>query len=335
VPITVQAVEGLLEALDEALLLENERFQQARDTALQEYLRAPFREPTNAGQSYPADVAELRDMLQRHFEAAETTPDSGHGRGLVSPHIDYARGGPVYAQVWKRAAQWARDADVAVVLGTDHYGGDGQLTPTRQSYATPFGVLPTATDVVDALARSLGVGDAFSDELHHRGEHSIELAAVWLHFVRQERPCALVPVLCGSFGRFVRGEADPATDARLARFVDALSEATAGRRTLFVAAADLAHVGPAFGGPPQGLLERGRLQAADDELTERVCAGDAAGFFAAIQREGDRFNVCGVPPIYLLLRLLQRAVGEKVGYLRCPADEQGTSLVSICGVTLK
>jgi hypothetical protein len=39
-----------------------------------------------------------------------------------------------------------------------------------------------------------------------------------------------------------------------------------------------------------------------------------------------------LPPIYLALRVLAGATGEPAGYDRCPADANGTSFVSICGV---
>jgi AmmeMemoRadiSam system protein B len=104
---------------------------------------------------------------------------------------------------------------------------------------------------------------------------------------------------------------------------------------LIVASGDLSHVGPAFGGPPQDWVGRARLQKADDELIERMRAGDAHGFFEAIKWEEDRRNVCGLPPIYLALRVLSPVQGELVAYDRCPADERGTSLVSICGVLFR
>src|SRR5207248_3055928 len=75
----------------------------------------------------------------------------------------------------------------------------GAVTLTRQRYDTPFGPLDTDHAVVDALAGALGEESAFSEELHHRREHSIELAAVWAaSLLGQTRP-ALVPILCGSF----------------------------------------------------------------------------------------------------------------------------------------
>jgi hypothetical protein len=79
------------------------------------------------------------------------------------------------------------------------------------------------------------------------------------------------------------------------------------------------------------MVGRGRLQAEDDELLDHIRAGSAEGFLAEIQQTKDRNNVCGVPPIYLALRLLQPTQGDLIAHDRCPADQQGTSLVSICG----
>ena len=334
--IGLDVLEQVLTAFDEALLLDNDRFAQARGRALAEYRQAPFRPPVLAGQSYPADADELRHLLEGYFETVdEVSPGPDDGRGLVCPHIDYARGGPVYARVWKRAAEMVKTAELVVLLGTDHFGKDGRLTLTRQQYATPFGVLPTARGVVETLAGALGAETAFADELHHRSEHSIELAAIWLHYVREGQPCELVPILCGSFGHFVRGEAEPEHDSVINVLLDTLAQAMAGRRVVVVVAGDLSHVGPAFGGQPLDLVGRARLQAADDELIERICAGDDSGFFTAIKREGDRRNVCGLPPIYLALRMLSPVQGERVAYDRCPADQNGTSFVSVCGVVFR
>jgi AmmeMemoRadiSam system protein B len=335
VPVSASTLESLLATLDNALLLENERFVLAQLEALAVYRQAPFRPPVGAGSSYPAEPDELRRLLQGHWQAAEGVEPAAGGRGLLSPHIDYARGGSVYGSAWRRAAEMAKAAEIVLLLGTDHFSEGNLLTLTRQSYATPFGALPTATEVVDALAQAVGPDKAFEGELHHKGEHSIELAAVWLHHARGERPCAVVPVLCGSFQGFVQGDADPGEDVVLTAFVDACRQALAGRQALVVAAADLAHIGPAFGGRPVGLVERARLQAADDQLMERICAGDATGFFTAIHSVQDRHNVCGLPPIYLALRILNPVCGEQVAYLRCPADQAGTSLVSICGIVFE
>jgi AmmeMemoRadiSam system protein B len=252
---------------------------------------------------------------------------------LVSPHIDYERGGPVYAQVWGRAAQAVREAEVVVILGTDHNGSPSAVTATRQSYATPYGLLPTDQAVVDALGEAIGEEAIFSEELHHRTEHSVELATVWLHHLRDGQPCQLVPLLTGSFYSYVNGEqGDPAGDPKLERAVSALRSALAGRRALVVAAGDLAHIGPAFDDRPVDFYRKAQLEVQDRVLIETICRGDAESFFQVLRDEGDRRNVCGLPPIYLALRVLGDARGEEAGYDRCPADMNDTSFVSICGV---
>jgi hypothetical protein len=342
----VRLVPGLLSKLlldlDSALLLDNERFLAAKREALRAYREAPFRPLTvdglGSGQTPEAVSAWLQsfvDALSPDEAPAESGSVQGQIVGLISPHIDYHRGGTIYAQVWSAAAQAVRQAELVVVLGTDHRGSAGTLTLTRQSYATPWGVLPTDRETVEALVDALGEGTALDAELHHGSEHSIELATVWLHFVRGE-PVPIVPILCGHFGKFVDGGADLSSYEPFAKIVEVLREVMASRRTLVVAAADLAHMGPAFG-DPHGLdyIGRGRLRNADERLLAAVCAGEEDAFFGQLKAEGDRRNVCGLPPIYLTLRLLDRAVGEPAGYAICPADPQGTSVVSIAGVILR
>ena len=329
----------LLADLDEALLLDNERFAQARDTALRAYREAPCRPLTLDGASFPADPGQAAAHLQSYVDALpplHAAPQAKPIRGVICPHIDYQRGGPVYAEVWRAASEAALEAELVIILGTDHQGSDGLLTLTRQSYATPWGALPTEQEIVAALATTLDEEVALAEELHHKGEHSIELAAVWLHFVRDGQPVPLVPILCGSFGAFVAGEGDPATHEPFLAALGLLREVMAGRRTLVVAAADLAHMGPAFG-DVYGLdfVGQAQMRNADGRLLDTVYAGDAAAFFAQLQAEHDRRHVCGLPPIYLTLQLLEGAQGEPAGYALCPADPQGLSYVSIAGVLLR
>lgn len=337
--LTPTALEHILAQLDDALLLDNKRFAQAYAAALQEFRAAPCRPPSLAGINYPARGEELSAMLREYMNSA---PDPGQQRdarpirGLVSPHIDYQRGGPVYAQVWSRVAEAIRETEIAIVFGTDHISGETGLTLTRQHYATPWGVLPTARHVVEAMAQAMGDQVAFREELHHRVEHSIELATVWLHYLLGDRPCELVPILCGPFQRFVTGDEQPGQDATLSAAIEALKAATASARTIVVAAGDLAHVGPAFGDShPIDWLGRARLTAADQQLMATICTGDAEAFFQGVKEEQDRRRICGLPPIYLALRYLDGATGEVSGYMQCPADQRGTSLVSICGIVFR
>jgi MEMO1 family protein len=329
-------VRELIDTLDGAYFLENERFFEARKAALEQYRAAPSRPPTIAGVGYPDEPEALAGFLNA-FDTSRVMDGfapvrAASARGIVSPHIDYARGGGVYRAAWRAAAESVREADLAIIFGTDHYGGPGKITPTTQSYATPYGTLPTDREIVEQIARALAEEDAFAEELHHKSEHSIELASVWLHHTRDGRPIEVVPLLCGSFAHFVAGQADPRQDERLAKVLRVLEQAMAARKAIVVAAADLAHIGPTFDGAPVRTEGKLKLRQADDTMLRQMEAGSAQGFFNELKAVEDGNNVCGLPPIYLSLRLLGQTRGQTVAYDQCPADEEDTSWVSVAGL---
>ena len=342
-------MEDLVDTLDENLLLEGPRFQEACQRALVAYRQAPYRKPALADAVYPADAADLHRALDEFCAQApppdiSTTSVSRPGEivGLLTPHIDYARGHEVYAGVWQQAIPSLSDYDLIVVLGTDHAGGPGKLTLTRQHYATPWGTLPTDLEVVEALIRGQGAEAALAEELHHVREHSIELALVWLHYAMQrgaDSPLSesalppVVPILCGHMGHFIRGEGTPETDRSFGMLLDTLRFTMESRRTLVVASGDLAHVGPAFGdAAPLGAQQRAQLKSDDDASLEAIRFGDAPAFFQGLKEDEDRRRVCGITPIYLAMQLLGSNVsGTVTDYAQCPADIDGGSLVSIAG----
>ncbi|HEY3110638.1 MAG TPA: AmmeMemoRadiSam system protein B [Chloroflexota bacterium] len=337
-PLEPAQLADILDQLERNLILEGPACEAATRAALEAYRRAPARPASCVEAIYPAEAGACRAALAACGRGDDERPSrwDAEVRGVISPHIDYQRGGRVYHRVWTRAAAAVRAADLLVVFGTDHAGGPGAVTLTRQRYDTPFGPLDTDQATVDALADALGEEVAFAEELHHRAEHSIELAAVWAASLLGDQRPAIVPVLCGAFFPYTHEGADPALDARLVAAVDALARATAGRRVVAVAAGDLAHVGPAFGDPARyDARARERLRAADERLLHAAAWGRAGDLVAQLRAEQDARRICGLPPIYLMLRYLgEGARGEVVGYEQCPADPEGGSLVSVAGMLL-
>ncbi|HRQ38212.1 MAG TPA: AmmeMemoRadiSam system protein B [Chloroflexota bacterium] len=340
VELELAVVHDALAQMDEACLLDNARSQQRLAAARDEYRAQPFRPPALAKNSYPEQPTRLSALFADYGRADNLNGwQPWHGRGLISPHIDYPRGGPVYAKVWQRARQAVLDADLVIIFGTDHKGGLGTFTLTRQHYATPYGVIPTDLDLVDRLAEAIGPEKAFAEELHHRNEHSIELSAVWLHHIYQQAgvtPKPMLPVLVGSFHHFMMNGHHPAKDDLLLTALETLKRETAGRQVLAIASVDFAHVGPAFG--DEYVMDDGRraaLRQADDRLVQAIIRGDAAGFYEQITAVQDQNRICGFSPIYLLLQYLGSTEGIQVAYDHCPADEQNHSLVSIAGVLLE
>jgi AmmeMemoRadiSam system protein B len=334
-PIDYEIISNTLATLDEACLLENDRSRAAQQSHLDAFRAQPFRAPALAGLSYPADPAELTALLTGYRQGDKLNGwGEWRGRGVISPHIDYQRGGPVYAQVWQRAVTAAQEADLVLIFGTDHNGGSGRITLTRQPYATPYGVIPTDTGLVDKLAAAIGVDEAYAEEIHHRKEHSVELSAVWLHHVNPE-PCPMIPILCGSFYGYVNSGRHPADDAKLNAFVEMLRAETAGKKVLAVASVDFAHVGPNFGDEfKMDAGRRAQLKAQDESLIEAISQGDAARFYREIAAVRDANRICGFSSIYLMLRYLGETSGRKIAYDHCAADPEDNSLVSICGILL-
>ncbi len=329
-------IENLLDQFDQALLLESDTFDQAKKQALAAYRVAPARVPALAGPSYPADAETLRQLLQDYIEQANgVTRSPTTSQGIISPHIDYQRGGLTYARVWASAADAIRQAELVLIFGTDHNGGLGTLTLTAQNYATPLGVMPTDKTLVNRLAEVWGPDKAFAEELHHRSEHSIELALVWLQYLRNGVPCPTVPVLCGSFHHFMTGQANIDDEPGYRAFIDTLRDEMTRRRTVVVAAADLAHLGPAFDGPPLNAATQAQMRVDDLALMEAICQGQAGSFLEFMKGAQYQRNVCGLPPVYFTLAVLGQTRGQTIAYERCPADNQGTSFVSVCGIVLQ
>lgn len=337
--IPFEVIRDVIAALDQALLFDNDNARLAATKMVEGYRAQSFRPAALAGLGYPADPGELSRLLAQYGDGDE--PDGWPqwtGRGIVSPHIDYPRGGPVYARVWRRAAPGVLSADLVIIIGTDHNGSAGSITLTHLPYATPYGVLPTDPEVVDRLALACGTDAAFAEELNHRREHSVELSAVWLHAIFHQAkvpPCPVVPILTGSFYHFVASGSHPRDDPKIQRFLDAVRRETHGRRVVIVASVDLAHVGPQFGDSfTMDEARRDVLRRADKALVASIVDGDAEGFYRQIAEVKDRNRICGFSPLYYMLSLLGATTGRLVGYNQCPADPDDTSLVSICGLLL-
>jgi hypothetical protein len=325
-----EQVERLLEALDEHGFLDSARFAARRAAIDRAFLETPVRPASHAGGAYPAEPEPLRRAIDGFFSRPEgpgpvaAAPATTPLRGLVAPHIDYHRGGAAYAWGYGEAAARA-DADVFVVFGTCHAGMRDPFALTRKGYETPLGVAAVDRELVDAIA-ARARQDCFGSELAHRNEHSIELQAVFLQYLYEgRREVKIVPILTSFVHEALARRARPEDDPRVPRFLDALADAVAatGRRVAFIAAADLAHMGPRFGDPaPVDAAELARIDREDRALLATVEAGDAGPFFDAAAADNDRRRTCGLSPIWTLLRAVGGAPGRLRRYAQWP-DPQG------------
>ena len=328
-PVRREHIESLIAALDDQGFLDSEAFARRRHEVDRTFLDAPSRPASHAGGAYPDDPVRLRAMMDGFFAPpagpGTAAPFRGGGvGGLIAPHIDFHRGGPAYAWAYRDLAERG-EADLFVVFGTCHAGMAHPFALTRKDYDTPLGPARVDRDFVDALA-GRARQDCFGSELAHRNEHSIEFQAVFLQYLYAgHRDTAIVPVLTSFVHEALARGQGPEDDRRVRAFLDALAEtaAASGRRVAFIAGADLAHVGPRFGDPaPISPAELSVIDREDRQMLAAVEAGDAAGFFESVRRDGDRRRICGLSPIYALLRALGGVPGTLRRYGQWP-DPQG------------
>jgi AmmeMemoRadiSam system protein B len=327
-----ERVRQIVEQLDAALFLDTPRFHEARREAEASFRSASVRAPSHAGSAYEAEPEAVARQLGELF-AAETGSEqpsrpSGPLRGLIAPHIDLRRGGRCFARSYAELADGC-EARTFVVLGIAHLPTRRSFILTAKDFQTPLGAVPADGEFIAELTRRCST-DFFEDEFLHRNEHSVEFQALFLRYMYpRSQNLRMVPVLC-SASASPRAEGSPEQAAEVEEFIAALKGVLAqyGSRALCIAGVDLSHVGQRFG---QQLtlspaLQR-RIEEEDRAMIELILARDAAGFLRSIQREGNRRNVCGVPGIYALLRVMEAHSGRLLKYEQAP-DQATQSLVS-------
>ena len=120
VPIPLTQVDLFIKTLDDALLLENQRFFSTQQEALEKYRSAASRTPALAPGGYTDDPAELRRVFDKYCQEVQDGDGEYDSQavdgvvGLISPHIDYTRGWKTYAKVWQPARKAVEDADLVI-----------------------------------------------------------------------------------------------------------------------------------------------------------------------------------------------------------------------------
>jgi MEMO1 family protein len=348
-----EKLRNLVETLDRAYFLYSPKFAERENEVREEFARSPKRMAALAGLCYEKDPDRLRAEIETWFEppagpgrastaesdgepvAGKPVPDKAVA-GLISPHIDPRRGGPVYAHAYGELLG-RTPPELVVILGTSHYGmGPELFTATCKDYATPLGTVATDRRFVERIAACYKGGDLFAQELLHRNEHSIEFQVLLLAWALGACACEVVPILVGSFHEMVADKTSPADNPRVAALIDALGNELASdrRRTLIIAGVDFAHVGRKFGDPfdvDEGVTDH--VKREDLELIENIKRGDPAGFFAHVSRDNDQRRICGLSPMYTQLELLRGHAGRLLKY-DITLEPQTGSAVSFAGLAI-
>lgn len=338
--LTLDEVQSLLQQLDERLLLEGPRFEAAVTAAAEAFCASGVRAPSHAGSAgCPADPTALRRALDAMLgdDAAKSPgapiPQRAAIRGLVAPHIDLARGADGYAHAYRELVRRG-PADLYVIFGTGHAGPSRPVTGLGLDWQTSLGTAVTDRAFVQKVHALTGPA-APQDLLIHRGEHSIEFQVLWLQHLHQrffdDRPFRVAGFLCG---QLPSKDGDPLREQWLEMLLDAFREAE--RETdgelVYIAGADLAHIGPMFGDEqPIDDTRLRRLETDERARLDLLQRGNAGAFHQAVVATGNPDRVCSAPAI-TLCAALSKGSGELHHYGQARAsDDQQT--VSFCAMT--
>ncbi|MDR5694180.1 MAG: AmmeMemoRadiSam system protein B [Armatimonadota bacterium] len=324
-------LQRIVEELDRYGLLETQTFTERRKQLEESFRNAPVRSPYHAGKAYPSDPDVLRTQLSGYFATVDPRELNGlKPRGIIVPHIDFARGGWCYA--WGYAALHPYQRRTYIVLGVAHSGPPVPFVLTRKPFQTPLGVMEVDQNLADALQRE--AGDLTEYEAIHRTEHSVEFQVLFLQHMAGSRPIRILPLLCANLEEWAK-EGSPRDVEAIERVIQVLRDLVLQARGEIgvIASVDFSHVGPRFGDvEPVGPALASRTSLDDRAALEAIVRGDAEEFWRTITRRGNPNRIDALSAVYVALRLLEPVQGKLLRYGQ--AQDPAGGLVSFASLAL-
>lgn len=323
-----EQLQQIVEQLDQCLLLESPRFFTHVEQLRREFAACAVRSSTHQGAAYPDEKGKICAQFDGYFHAQHgpgrvpQADQSSAGRSVnavMAPHIDFNAGGPAYA--WAYDALAASDAEIFVILGTSHVDMKNYFALTNKAFATPFGELQTHQGFVEKLADFVSY-NPFEDELIHKTEHSIEFQVVFLQYLRErirprDKPISIVPILCGGLLHEAIAFNQPLDQAlQLEESIRGLQQVLEQYdKVCMIASVDLSHVGLKYGHAEEpDAAQLAMVEQTDRTLLHAIQHTDHRQFITQLQHNRNATQVCGVAPIYTMLRLLDGATGTLLHY---------------------
>jgi AmmeMemoRadiSam system protein B len=326
---TQEWLEEFIANMDELYLLDSPRFQARQREIEAEYADSKVRPAAIAGSSYPDDPAKLRSFLDEKLERGRKrlpprTYPVEKVRGVVTPHIDFHRGGHVeaasYLPLLENVRATGRAFDTLIILGIAHSGIEYPFCATAKAFETPLGVAECDFEFLADLQEKIGPR-LTAEQLSHKNEHSIEFSAVFCRYFKELQSSRIVPILCGGFWESLRsGEAPETAEPEVGEFIDALREVVQknearGRKIGFIVSVDGAHVGTQFGDDTPITSEKlAEIGSEDAVWIAAAEAGDKVALHAHFAKNNNAFNVDAHPAVYTVLAALPGLKGEKLDY---------------------
>lgn len=321
--------------LDEMGFLFSSSFIRKRDIINQKYLELKERPYICSGSSYPEEKEALKQFLNNLFASADIEKYSSDSNAIIVPHIDLKLNEvcpPVYAAGYHSARN--TDFDLLVILGTAHYVSSNIFMLTKKNYSTPLGICETDFELIEQWLKNCAIPLDFN-EFAHKPEHSIEYQILLSQHYFAGRDYKVLPILVGSFGQFVENGKMPDSSEEFNIMIESLRKSISdlGRKPLFIASVDFAHIGRKFGDDYDAAPTLPNLKLEDRKLIDSIVNIDKKSFFEKIITDCDKYKICGTAPIFSLLSLVDFQRGDFLQYAQWNETETN-SAVSFTSIAL-
>jgi MEMO1 family protein len=313
--VSTDQIHNVIREFEKMELIETPAVQEKRRQVVVDFINNPVRPAYLKNTAYPEGMLDLAVQFGKYFndpsgpgKQAATSPSRlMSALGVVSPHIDFHRGGPAYAWTYQALSE-CPPPDIVVALGVAHMSPNSPWVMTPKAFETPYGPLAANEDVYKEIAASLWY-NVREEEAVFRTEHSLEFQAVWLKYLWRDKAPAWVPILCSSFDRFC----DTRAPSSIATIEDALQKIGAsllkrhqsGQRVMILAGVDMAHVGARFGDEMEMTSDiRAKIEKEDRDSINHLLSRDADAFYLSVVKDNHWRKWCGLSALYTSIRLI-------------------------------
>lgn len=157
----------------------------------QNNLKSTIRPAAVSGQFYPANPAELEQMVKSLLDGVHDVPASA--KAIIAPHAGLVYSGPIAATVYASLLADKERISRVVLLGPSHRVYlKGLALSSADYYETPLGKIEIDQDAYDSVRNlpQVSVADAA-----HAQEHSLEVHLPFLQHILDQ--FKLVPIVVG------------------------------------------------------------------------------------------------------------------------------------------
>ncbi len=329
--VTDDQIEKLISVMDNNFYLIGPRFEAHTQKIMDEFHHSPVRKAWHAGTAYPENPDELTAQITDFYQPPQgagllngTLPGQSANlskskedwqiQAILVPHIDLRVGGTSYTHAYKPLLENCQ-ADLFIILGVAHYGGNGFFTTTAKDFETPLGTVKTDKEFLNQWRNSAAT-NLNLEEWTHRIEHSIEFQLPFLqHGVKH--PFEIVPVLCGSVEPYIDDGKKLSDAPEVTALIESLRKTVqaSNKRIAFILSVDLAHMGPKFGDEFDITKQKAEeIREADYKMFDILARMDIDQFHDIMVADLLPRKVDACSAAFTLLSLVKNGEGELVNY---------------------